>query len=444
MQNIPSLNTVDHYYNEILQQQANWSSNQLDWLNKIRQVSLSSFLKEGFPTTHIEDWKYTNVDVITQKPFKISTVKAHKISSEQVQAYLLKELTPHYLVFINGNYEPQLSQLNDVPKNVIIQNLADVLKNNPQQIAKQLASITQGKQHGFTQLNNALMSDGAYIYIPKKTIIDKPIQLLFIQTNKDNHCWSQPRNLIVLDELSQATIIETYASLDESSEYFTNAVTEILIAPQAKAEYVKIQQESKQGFHVGTAFAQLQRDSHLFAHSLSLGGKLVRSDFTVSLADIGANCELNGLYLAQHKQHIDHHTSIDHLKPHGTSKEFYRGIIADQARAVFNGKVFVEKDAQQTDAQQENHNLLLSKDAEIDTKPQLEIYANEVKCAHGATVGQLDEEALFYLQSRGVPKAAAKNLLINAFAVTVFDKINNEFMREHLKKLLMMNLLGNN
>jgi Fe-S cluster assembly protein SufD len=176
---------------------------------------------------------------------------------------------------------------------------------------------------------------------------------------------------------------------------------------------------------------------------LALSGKLVRSDFAVSLDEIGASCELNGLYLAQHKQHIDHHTYINHLKPHGTSKEFYRGIIADQARAIFNGKVFVEKDAQQTDAKQENHNLLLSANAEIDTKPQLEIYANEVKCAHGATVGQLDEEALFYLQSRGITKAAARNLLINAFAVSVFDKIKNEVMREHLQKLLKKYLPNN-
>ncbi len=281
------------------------------------------------------------------------------------------------------------------------------------------------------------MNDGAYIYVPKNTVIDKPIQLLFIHSGKNNTSLNQPRNLVVLDELSQATIIETYVAIDDSAEYFTNAVTEILIAAQAKVEYFKIQQESKLAFHIGTTFTRLQRDSNFVAHSLALGGKLVRSDLSVSLADLGASCALNGLYLAQHKQHIDHHTVIDHMQPHGTSYEFYRGIIADQARAVFNGRVLVQKDAQQTDAHQENHNLLLSSDAEIDTKPQLEIYANEVKCAHGATVGQLDDEALFYLQSRGISQAKARNLLINAFAVSVFDKVNNELIKLHLQNLLM-------
>ena len=438
MQNIS--NVINHYYNELLQQQDKLPGNQLDWLNNIRQSSLIDFQKTGFPTTHLEDWKYTNVDIITNKPFKITTAQTHKITHDQLQVYLIKELTPHYLVFIHGIFDPALSSIGTLAKGIIIKNLADALQHNPQIIAKQLASITQEKQHGFTLLNTALMNDGAYIYVPKNTVIDKPIQLLFIHTGKNNASLNQPRNLIVLDELSQATIIETYASIDDGAEYFTNAVTEILIAAQAKVEYLKIQQESKLAFHIGTTFTRLQRDSQLIAHSLALGGKLVRSDVSVSLADIGASCVLNGLYLAQQKQHIDHHTVIDHMQPHGTSHEFYRGIIADQARAVFNGRVLVQKDAQQTDAHQENHNLLLSKDAEIDTKPQLEIYANEVKCAHGATVGQLDDAALFYLQSRGISQTIARNLLINAFAVSVLDKIENEIIRSHLQKLLMVYL----
>ena len=435
-------NSTDHYYNEILQHHTDLPGQQLAWLTQLRHNALENFQKMGFPTTQVEEWKYTNVENFTKKPFKIATKPSHKISQEQIQGFLIQGLESYYLVFVDGVFDQGLSKTPVLAKQIIIENLSSALQKESQNIAPYLASITQQKSHGFTALNSAHINDGAYIKVLKNSVVEQPIQLLFIHTGNTLSILNQPRNLIVLDEFAQATLIETYASLDDTVEYFTNAVTEIVIAPQAKLDYVKIQQDGKQGFHIGTTFAQLQRDSQFIALSLALGGKLVRSDVSVSLADTGAYSELNGLYLAQHKQHIDHHTVVEHLKPHGTSREFYRGIIADQARAVFNGKIFVEKDAQQTDAQQENHNLLLSHDAEIDTKPQLEIYANEVKCAHGATVGQLDEEALFYLQSRGVPKAMARNLLIYAFGVSVLDKIKNEMMRAHLQKILLSYLPG--
>lgn len=439
---------AEHFAKEIQQQQQLLAGNELVWLRTIRETSLAHFQILGFPSTHIEDWKYTNVEALSKKCFKMALQSEAVISAENVRALLIQDLACHCLVFINGRYQAQLSQLQTLPDGVVIENLASAIKNHPEHIATQLVCHAREVKSGFTALNSATMNDGVYIHVPKDTKFAVPIHLLFISIATESVSWSQPRNLIVADENAQLMIIETYAGVaeqpstlnkpaGEQGHYFTNTITEVQVAAHAKVEHIKIQQESRHAFHIGSLFTTVHSDAQFIAHSLSLGGKLVRSDTEVQLAERGAQCELNGLYFAQGKQHIDHHTLIDHAQPQGSSREHYRGIIADQGRAVFNGKVLVRKDAQQTDAHQENHNLLLSLDAEIDTKPQLEIYANDVKCAHGATVGQLDEQAIFYLKSRGIDEQTARNLLIYGFATTIFENVSLEPLRKHLQNALL-------
>lgn len=435
--NIQSISNTQQYYQAILQQQQKLPGQQFEWLRNIRDTSLQSFHSSGFPTIRLEDWKYTNVEALTKRSFKlVDKQQSIALTLDQIQPWLIPDLACHRLVFVNGYYHAALSNVLSLPQNTVMMDLATALQQNSQRISSLLAQIAVPAQHGFTALNHALLREGIYIQVPKNVVLEQPVHCIFVSLPSEQISWSQPHNLIEVEAGGHLKLIETYINLGGDTEYFTNAITEISLEPQAQVEHIKIQDESIHAFHVGTTFARLARDSHFISHSLGLGGKLVRSDTHVKLCEIGASCELNGLYCVQGHQHMDHHTTIEHIKPHGTSREFYRGIATDHGRAVFNGKVIVFKDAQKTDAQQENHNLLLSPDAEIDAKPQLEIYADDVKCAHGATVGQLDEEALFYFRTRGIDAETARNILKYAFAATVFEKIKNRSIRNHVLGLL--------
>ncbi len=272
--------------------------------------------------------------------------------------------------------------------------------------------------------------------MPANAVIEKPVNLLYLSGLNDQPFASHPRNLIILSENSQATIIESYIGLDDS-DYFTNTVTEVCMKQNAHLQHYKIQQESMQGYHVGNLNIAQAQDSNVESHSISLGGALVRNDIHSCLEATGAEIMMNGLYMATGRQHVDNHTRVDHLKPNTRSHEIYRGVLNDHARGVFNGKVVVHKDAQKTDAVQSNANLLLSDNAEVDTKPELEIYADDVKCAHGATVGQLDQDMLFYLRSRSIDETTAKSLLTYAFAGEVIRKIKLDPVRKRLEYLVI-------
>jgi Fe-S cluster assembly protein SufD len=339
----------------------------------------------------------------------------------------------HLLVFVNGHYVPGLSQLASLPAGARIMSLSAALPPYSGELESLLARDAEQLPNGLAALNAALWADGAYIDLAAGTVVEKPIHLLFITTETDVE--THPRNIIRAGARCDASIIEHYIGAG-SITYFTNATTRIILGDGAVIEHAKLQQEAGPAFHVADINAQQGTNSRFTSHSFALGGILSRNDITTRLDAEGCNATLNGLYMGDGRQHMDHHTCIDHAKPRGMSREFYKGILGGAARAVFNGRVVVRPDAQKTDAHQSNRNLLLSDNAEVDTKPQLEIYADDVKCSHGATVGQLDEGQIFYLRSRGVDEITAKSLLTYAFAEEMIMRASIAPLRARLEELL--------
>jgi Fe-S cluster assembly protein SufD len=317
--------------------------------------------------------------------------------------------------------------------------LASALQTDLATVEPHLARFARYDAQPFVALNTALMEDGAFVRIARGVVAEEPIHLLFLTVAEEGPLVTYPRNLILADENSQATIVETYAALD-GGVYFNNVVTEIIAAENAVLDHYKIQQESEGAFHIATQQVQQDRDSNFTSHSISLGGALVRNDINAVLNGTGIESTVNGLYLASGRQHVDNHTAIDHAKPHCNSHELYKGILDGHATGVFNGKIFVRPDAQKTDAKQTNQNLLLSADATINTKPQLEIFADDVRCTHGATVGQLDADAIFYLRSRGLGLEEARGLLTYAFASDILERVKVAPLRAELEKQLLSRL----
>jgi Fe-S cluster assembly protein SufD len=427
---------VNHYRNEFDQVKKKLAGNTLPWLRQLRQSALEQFTQQGFPTLQDEDWKYTNLTPLTKRLFKLAPLPINgTVAHTNLSEFIIPELECHRLVFIDGHFIAQFSPLNDLPNGATITNLAQALTTPPTALHNHLGQYADNASTGITPLNTALFQDGAYIHLAANTVVAKPIELIFIATAQTESYCTALRNLIVAEKNSRAQIIETYVSLD-TNNHFTNAITELVISEDAAIQHYKLLQENTQAFHISALQVEQAARSHFTSHSFALGGALVRSDIHTHLAAEHAECILNGLYVLNDQQHIDHHTLIDHAQPKGTSREYYKGVIGDRARAVFNGKVRVRADAQKTDAQQSNKNLLLSDTAEIDTKPQLEIYADDVQCAHGATVGQLDDNALFYLRARGIDTSNARAMLIHAFARDMLDRIPIVPLRAHLEKQL--------
>ncbi|WP_292938335.1 Fe-S cluster assembly protein SufD [Noviherbaspirillum sp.] len=406
------------------------------WLGRLRKSALDVFAQRGFPTRHDEEWKYTSVAAFEKQAFR-STIESRSSAGAAalVDRFAEGSASDHVLVFHNGRYAPWLSSVGTLPAGVKLASLADTLDVAPEVLEPYLANEEQATAFG--ALNAAFMADGAYVHLKRGTVLEAPVHLLFISTEEGgaNHA----RNIIVAEEGAQATIIEHYAGLD-GAVYFTNVVTRIFAAANAAVAHHKLQQEASGAFHVAGIHALQQRDSRLESHSFSLGATLARNDITTAFEAPGCDAILNGLYLVGGQQHVDHHTRIDHRQPNGTSREHYRGVLDGQSHAVFNGKVVVQPGAQKTNAYQANHNLLLSRDAEIDTKPELEIYADDVKCNHGATVGQLDETQLFYLRSRGIDEVVARSLLVHAFAHDVIERIRVASLRSRLEQILLTRL----
>jgi Fe-S cluster assembly protein SufD len=414
------------------------------WLKELRESAIASFEKLGFPTTRDEDWKYTSVDSIVSTVFERSEHNSSNksIAAAEIRSLAFSGLADSRLVFVNGLYSPKLSGLHGFPPGTRVESVANALRGDDGVLHSHLSRYVRYQKHSFVALNTAFVEDGALVLIPKGEMVEEPIHLIFVSTGQDRPVISHPRNLIVLDEGSQACIVESYVGTG-SGAYFANAVTEIVGGKGASIEYYLLEREGNAGFHVGTLEAQLSRQCTLSAHAITLGGALVRNDVHVALNGEGSECSLNGLYLVDGKQHVDNHTEIEHYQPRARSQELYKGILSGSARGVFNGKILVHKDAQKSDARQTNKNLLLSENAVINTKPQLEIYADDVKCSHGSTVGQLDRDALFYLRSRGIPLGEAQSLLSYAFASEVISKIKIAPMRAQLDDYLLMKFKGN-
>jgi Fe-S cluster assembly protein SufD len=427
--------TRDLYREQFAQVESRRAGAVLPWLQRARAVAFDRFAELGFPTLRDEDWKYTSVAALEKRVFRLVPESSNGVHADEVASLTLGD--GHLLTFVNGRHAPGLSQLGRLPRGADVGSLAQALAERPDRFEALLIRDAEALVSGFSALNAAFWADGATINLAPGCVVEEPIHLLFITTEADLAV--HPRNIIRAGAGARAEIIEHYVGLSDAA-YFTNAVTQIQADPSAEIIHTKLQQEGLRSYHIADIRAEQERDSRFTSQSFALGGLLSRNNISTRLDAEGCEATLIGLYMANGRQHMDHHTLVDHARPRGTSREFYKGVLDGAARAVFNGKVIVRPDAQQTDAHQSNRNLLLSDLAEVDTKPQLEIYADDVKCSHGATVGQLDAEQVYYLRSRGMDDASARALLTFAFAEDVATRVSCAPLRARLQQLLRARL----
>lgn len=413
----------------------------VSWLARLRENAMARFEELGFPSVKDEEWKYTNVAPIARAAFAPRLVAAAAGSSdaEKLASFSVVEAETSQLVFVNGLLRDDLSALTALPREVVAIDLSQAIADErySEIVRRYLAREADCVAHGFIALNTAFISGGAFVYIPQGVVLTTPIHLLFI--SEGNQTANFPRVLVVAEANSSATLIESYVSTADDT-YFTNAVVEIVLEEGARLEHYKVQRESAEAFHVATTVADLGANSSYDSTAITFGAALSRHDINVTMDHEGAECWVDGLYLVTSAQHTDTHSVIDHRQPLCTSRQLYKGILDGKSRAVFNGKIFVRHDAQKTDAMQTNKNLLLSNEARVDTKPQLEILADDVKCAHGAAVGQIDEDELFYLETRGLHYDLARNLLTYGFAEEVIGKIKIESIRAQLDEAVLNRL----
>ncbi len=399
-------------------------------LQAIRADAFAQFSAHGFPAPTEEDWRYTNLSALQKKAFTPVLSGINSIDAEWLKPYQLADAWS--LVLVDGHFRADLSVLAGLPETVQIMGMADALIHHPQLVMAYLGKAVANNGHGFIAFNTAWFTGGVWVNIPAQQVLEKPIQCLHIATQEGG--LATTRNLLVLGENADVQWLETFIGADVN--YLSVAVTEAFIGQNAQLTAYKMQCESAKAYHFGGLYIQQAPNARCIHHNFAFGGLLARSDIHSDLQQ-AAQCELNGLYLGIKRQHIDNHTRINHNQPDGISRETYKGVLADRARGVFQGRVVVAEQAQKTDSNMSNRNLLLSADAEVDTKPQLEIYADDVKCGHGVTVGQLDEKSVFYLQSRGIDEVTARNMLTFAFANEMADKIT----LPALKALLLGQLL---
>ena len=413
------------------------------WVFPLRKAGMARFAELGFPTLHDEDWRFTNVAPLAKLPFKpVFESTQNGVSVETLRKLTFGQLEAVRLVFVNGHYNEGLSSASCHQEGVKVKSLDRGLAEDAELLEQHLGRYAQDPANSFSALNTAFFQDGGFIYLKAGTSAHLPIHLVFLSTSCDAGSTSHPRNLVVAEKNSRATVIESYLSTADSP-YFTNAVTELVLAEGAVVEHCKFQDESLSAFHLAAIHAHLGRNSNLVAHSIATGARISRNNIRTKLAGEGVECVLNGLYLTREDQLADHHMIVEHAQPHCNSHEYYNGILDGRSKGVFHGRILVQRPAQKTDAKQTNKNLLLSDEATADTKPQLEIYADDVKCTHGATIGQLNEESIFYLRSRGIPAERARRMLIHAFAGEIIERIRYTPARDELDKLIWDRLEAN-
>ncbi len=430
--------TESIYQDAFRAMRAQQPDSQVPWFDRLRRASMERFEELGLPTVKDEEWKYTNVAGIARMDFNASA-SASTASDSELISLGVHEARDSKLVFVNGKFRSDLSTVAALPNAVVATNLADAIcdPRYNEIVWKHLAQEADYVTEVFVALNTALLSHGAFILIPKGVGLKVPIHLQFISDGTERS--SFPRVLVIAEENSSSTLIESYESTADE-EYFTNAVVELVLKGGAKLEHYKIQRESLGSYHIATTAADLGAAASYDSTTINFGARLSRHDINVRMDHEGAECWVDGLYMVTTGQHTDTHSVIDHRKPNCTSHQLYKGILDGKSRAVFNGKIFVRHDAQKTDAMQTNKNLLLSNEARVDTKPQLEILADDVKCAHGAAVGQIDEDELFYLETRGIHTDLARNLLTYGFAEEVIGKIKVESIRAQLDEAVLNRL----
>jgi Fe-S cluster assembly protein SufD len=414
------------------------SSPTVPWLELVRASAMERFEQLGFPTVHDEEWKYTNLASVSKQGFVPATrLETHSIDATR---FVYPETAAAHLVVVNGFLSDELSNKTGLEDIVAVDLLSAVADARYNKIARSYLARNAGyHDNGLAALNTAFVQSGLFLFIPKDIKVETPIQVTFLTDAGDPNTASFPRLLVVAEENSSATIIENFVSTREQ-QYFTNAIAEIVVKDGARLEHYRMQLESNDAFHVSLTSAELGRSSTYDTTSINMGARLARHDISVVMDHEGAECWVDGLYLVGANQHSDTHSLIDHKQPHCNSHQLYKGILDDNGRAVFNGKVFVREGAQKTDAMQTNKNLLLSPQARVDTKPQLEIYADDVKCAHGAAVGQIDPEELFYLETRGLNPELGRSLLTYGFAEEVIGKIKIDSIRSQLDEVVLSQL----
>ncbi|HTL17302.1 MAG TPA: Fe-S cluster assembly protein SufD [Patescibacteria group bacterium] len=413
------------------------------WLFPLRKAGIARFAELGFPTLKDEDWRFTNTAPLLKLPFRPALQPiSDGLTANTLAKFTFGQLDATRLVFVNGHLVPELSSSPIQQNGVKVKSLGAALAEDPDLLEKHLGRYALDQANSFSALNSAFFQDGGFIYLGSGKILEKPVHLLFVSTIAEPGMTAHPRNLVVLEKNSKATVIESYVSTVQGA-YFTNAVTELVLEENAALEHCKLQDESLSAFHIAAVHAHLGRKANLIAHSFATGARLSRNDIRTKLAAEGVECVLNGLYLTRDDQLADHHMIVEHAQPHCNSHEYYNGILDGRSKGVFHGRILVRQPAQKTDAKQTNKNLLLSDEATADTKPQLEIYADDVKCTHGATVGQLNEESIFYLRARGIGAERARHMLIHAFAGEITERIRYAPVREELDRVVWERLESN-
>lgn len=410
-------------------------------LKALREAGAEAFKTLGFPTTRNEDWHYTSVSSIASAQYAPAIERGvGTLDAAALAPYTFGGTWP-LVVFLNGRFAPALSQLDALPAGIRVMDLATASAQEPELLGRFLGTAAPADRDGFTALNAAFAGEGTVIHVAKEMVIEHPVHVLHVMDAHGANLMSHPRHVMVVERHAKASVVESYVALADVP-YFTNAVVEAFVEDGATLNVVRIQRESRLAQHIGTVEARQGRDSHFLTFTFQTGAALSRSNVYTVLGGEGCGCTINGLYMLDGEQHGDHQTRVEHVKENCFSREAYKGLIDDRAHGVFNGKVFVHPEAQKTDGKQTNHTLLLSEQAQIDTKPQLEIFADDVKCTHGATVGRIDETALFYLKSRGVGKVLAKQLLMYAFAADVLETIENPTIVEALETLTVERFTG--
>jgi len=408
------------------------------WLAERRARALEALEKVGLPTLRHEDWKYTDIRPLTARDYEFAGIGEAAVPAVEIPDVEGLDAAAH-IVFVNGRFAPGLSALDGLPGGVGVGSLAAAIADNPDEVKARLGRALPEDSHGFVALNNAFVNDGLYIRVEDGVAVERPVEVVFATTGGDAAPLAQPRNLVVLGEGARLNLVERTVGIDDAP-YLNNMICEVFLDGDARLEYVKLQEDGGRGGSIAGLFVRQRAGSRAAFNTVSLGGMLLRNDVRVYLDEAGAECALNGLALGSGRQHIDNHTTVEHVAGECVSREFYKSVLDGRARSVFHGRIIVHPDAQKTDSEQRNENLLLSRDAEVDTKPQLEIYADDVKCSHGATVGQLDEDAVFYLRSRGIDEADARVLLTIAFADAAVAAVSSDALRAYIDRRIRARL----